>query len=165
MSTDRYTIESLFDLVAPIAICGGADCCYEDKAVKAWKEIISRSGMIWENNGCTNPEKEFQHPLAAWNLRDNDDFNEIYNHFALPAYNILFEALVYKHGDNKWGDPTHDYYGAKGYKRPGDGERCLSLSGDSSGQFPWFETAALLIERIKSREKETTDRLVWRDQA
>ncbi len=162
MEPSRFTIDSLFDMVAPIAICGGADCCFEDKAVKAWEDLVQYSGMIWENNGCPNPEKEFQHPLLAWNLRDSDDFNEIYNRFALPAYNVLFEALVFKHGDNKWGDPTNDYWGAKGYRRPGDTDKSLSLAGDTDSRFPWYETAELLIQRIKSREQETTDRLASR---
>ena len=165
MSTERYTIESLFDLIAPIAICGGADCCFQKKAEQSFIKIVAlRNEIPWEAYGCSSPKDLFDE-FENWSIADSDDFNEVYNHLALPAYNTLFEALVYKHGDRNWGDPTNDYWGAKGYQRPGDNSKSLSLSGDSCGQFPWFETAALLIERIKSREKETTDRLVWRDQA
>lgn len=142
-----FTTNQLFDLVAPIAICGGADCCYEAKAVAAWEQIAKLPADVWRANGCPDLWKEFG-PLLSWNLRDNDDFQQVYDGFALPAYVALFEAIMGDNGDDAW-EAGRDYWGAKGYKRPGDSNKNFSLAGDSCGQLPWYETADLLIRRIK----------------
>lgn len=147
------SLNGLFDLVAPIAITGGADCCFMDKAKAAWKQIVSLPNLPWKAFGCPVPHDEFEKP-GEWDLDDNDDFQQIYDYFAKPAYDALFEEIVNQNGDDKWDKRIHDYWGAKGYERPGDNPKSLSLAGDGSGQYPWYETADLLIDRIKKREKE-----------
>lgn len=145
-------IKALFDQVAPIAICGGADLAFLPKAIKAWKAIFHTSAQNgfdkpWTDNDCPGPWAEFG-PLMSWDLRNNDDFEQIDAHFARPAYAALFAAIIAEYGDGRW-EFGHDHWGAKGYRRPGDTNKNFSLVGDTDGQLPWFETADLLIEKIK----------------
>jgi hypothetical protein len=138
----NHTAESLFDLVAPIAICGGADCTFEQKALDAWEKIREIPAAVWSQFGVTPPMD------LDLDLEDNDDFIRCCNDFAYDAYSTLFETLVGEHGPAEL-EAGYDYYGAKGFKLPGDSSKGFTLSGDSSGFYPWYETAALLIERLK----------------
>ena len=124
MST-RQT-EELFDLVAPIAICGGADLLYEKKARVAWRKIRRMDPQAWKANGCRLP------PVQIASIAGQNDFNRVYNDFALAAYDTLFETLVEEHGPSGL-EQGHDYWGAKGYKLPHQGSRNFELSGDSCG--------------------------------
>ena len=146
----KFTTNQLFDLVAPIAITGGADCDYINKAKKAWTTILTIPADVWETNNCPSL-KDFEEPLSDWDLDNSDDFNDIYMMFALPAYDALFESIVGENGDGNW-ESGHDYWGAKGFKRPGDTSKSFTLAGDSPGQYPWYETAELLIESIKRKQ-------------
>lgn len=140
------TTESLFDLVAPIAICGAADCAYETKALAAWEKIKEIPAAVWTQFGVTPPMD------LDLDLSDTDDFVRCCYDFAYDAYSTLFEALVGEHGPADL-EAGIDYYGAKGFKRSGDSSKNFTLSGDSSGFYPWYETAALLIERLKKIHK------------
>lgn len=150
----KPVINIMFDLVAPIAICGGADCMFEKKAIAAWKKIVqTRHELPWKTNVGIDPRNAFE-LIEEWDPRDPDDFQSIYYDFAKPVYDALFEEIVNQNGDDKWEQRVHDYWGAKGFMRPGDSNKSLSLAGDAGGQYPWYETAELLIARIKSREQE-----------
>ena len=147
-----YSLSQLFDLIAPIAITGGADCNFESKARKAWSKITRNPISEWSTYNCVNPHSDvFLNVPEEWDISDDDDFNDIYRNFAWPNYDALFDAIINEYGDGNW-ELIHDYWGAKGYMRPEDNSKSVSLVGDSGGQLPWYETAELLIERIKEIE-------------
>lgn len=133
-------LNELFDLVAPIAICGGADICYNAKAKAAWKKIAEKDPAVWVQHGCPVPPNV-----------DYEDFDTIYRQFALPAYNALFEALVEEHGPANL-EKGRDYWGALGYRLPHQTSKQFELSGDACGFYPWYETAEVLIERLAEIE-------------
>ena len=147
-------LKQLFNLVAPIFICGLADSRFQEKAEKAWPKILQISPTTdWQSFGIDSPEELFENP-AEWDISDDDDFNTIYYDFATDAYNALFTAIVNTWGDSQW-EAGYDYWGAKGFKRPGETSKTFSISGDTSGFLPSFETADLLIARIKEKENES----------
>lgn len=139
------TVNELFDLVAPIAICGGADCEYEPQAEAAWKRIRELDLNEWKQHGCTTP------PVETESIVPSDDFQAVYHGWALDTYNTLFEAIVEANGPANL-ERGHDYWGAKGYKLPHQTSKDFELSGDSCGKYPWYETAALLIDRLREIE-------------
>lgn len=57
-------------------------------------------------------------------------------------YNRLFEEIVLEEKPD-W-VPVIDQYGAKGFRN----EDGIVFTGDDSGFYPWYETAALILERV-----------------
>jgi hypothetical protein len=146
---EPLTTIQAFDLVAPIVICGGADCEFEKKAIAAWKKIIAIDPQrtfpeLWTNLGCPSPIPFIDN---AYDLSISDDFDAVYNDFALDAYNALFASIVEEHGHPDL-RPGYDYWGAKGYRFPDEHSKNFSLVGSDSGKLPFYETAALLIQRL-----------------
>ena len=137
-------LNQLFDLVAPIAICGGADIQYDARAKAAWKKIVQQDPAVWGQHGCPVPPNVDCEDFF-------EDFDTIYHQFALPAYATLFEAIVEEHGPNTL-EKGFDYWGARGYKLPHQTSKQFELSGDACGFYPWYETAELLVERLAEIE-------------
>jgi len=126
------TTNELFDLVAPIAIYGGADVEFKSKAKAAWRRIRKLDPKEWKRHGCKAP------PI--------NDLDVIYD-WALSTYDILFETIVEEHGPPGL-ELTYDRAGAKGYMLPGSRSSACRMFGDDWHRFPWYETAELLIERL-----------------
>lgn len=120
-----------FDLVAPIAIYHGANVCYKPQARRAIKllciEWINRFPQATAANYCDY--LEYAEPENLPNILDE--------------YRKFLREIV----ENERPDWKRfvDRYGAYGYK---DEAGQVVLSGDSNGELPWFETQALLLERI-----------------
>jgi len=135
------TIEQLFDLVAPLAIYGGADCTYKFKALAAWSKIRQMPTTDWADVLVCIDDLNL-----SWDYAKDSDC--IYFCFAKEAYDRLFEQIVEAHGP-----PTlqrgHDHWGARGYKLPHQTSKQFELAGGESGNYPWYETAELLIQRLK----------------
>ncbi len=132
------TTNEFFDLVAPIAICGGADVMFHDKAIAAWKklrEMPVKDQVIWKLPDIDS-------------IEDEEDFDTVYHQFALDTYNALFEQIVGEHGPPGL-VKRYDYWGAKGYKFEDRPANTFEFTGDAPGKYPWYETADLLIKRLK----------------
>ena len=114
------TDEQLFDLVAPIAIYHKADVCFKKAAEKALRKL---------------KEAKVVAPLCV--VDDVDIAN-----WAWQKYDELFGDIVRANCPGLvFG---YDACGAKGFKR----DSHFEFAGDSSGQFPWYETAELLKKRL-----------------
>ncbi len=133
------TIKELFDLVAPIAICGGTDCMYEAKAIAAWAKIRLMDKSVWS----TPP------PIEIRSIADSDDFDFVFHKFAMDEYNSLFEQIVAECGPAGL-ESGYDYWGARGFKFPNQSYKNFPLVGDNNGNYPWYETADLLIAKLKT---------------
>ena len=116
----------LFNIVAPIAIYHRADVMFLTKAQKAWT-VAKRTDWGY---GCEEPDTNLE-------LDDTDTAD-----WAEEIYGLLFMAVVWSV------DPTaevgHDYWGAKYVKVKG----IDAFAGDAHDQFPWYETAELLLNRV-----------------
>ena len=130
-------IYQLFDLVAPIAITGGADCMFQPKADLAWVVIRGVPLKEWGRHDCLPPD--------LTRVMGKADFGRIYWDFARPNYDTLFQQIVAENSPTEL-EFAYDRWGAKGYKIAG--QHHFEFAGDSGGQFPWYETAQLLIERL-----------------
>ena len=129
------TIESLFDLVAPIAIYHRADVCFKKQASKAWSKIKKVARQEWLQADCAAPD-----------VSDKlDDLND----WAKDNYDVLFLAIV--QSDYPDWKSFFDKYGAKGIK---DGQGREVFTGDSGFEFPWYETAELLVNRLDEHRRD-----------
>ena len=115
---DSMTTAEKFDLIAPIAIWHHADVMFKKKAQRAFKKA-QRMGLLADHN------------VDDANLRCS------------VLYNDLFCKLVMERRPS-WA-PFTDQWGAKGFK---NADEVVQFSGDDAGFFPWYETAALLMERL-----------------
>ena len=124
-------VRQLFDLVAPIAIYHRADLLFLRKATRAWAKIKKDVDLQrdWRSVDCDPPDI----------TKSVDDLND----WAKETYDILFLAIVLE--VHPCWDTFHDRYGAKGIK---DDHGRVVFSGDSGWEYPWYETAELLIDRM-----------------
>jgi len=120
--------EPVFDLIAPIAIYHGADLRFEAKARAAIRELQQR----WPSAPAANWQDYLEYA-------EPDDLPNI-----LDKYKDAFREIVFDHAPG-WTEFV-DRWGAYGFK---DERGQVVFSGDSSFQFPWYETEALLVERIQ----------------
>lgn len=123
--------EELFDLVAPIAIYHGTDVCFAEKACKAFRKL----------------KRMKQKDLEKWvGYIDTlpDELNEDgCGHWAIGFYNNLFRNIVWSvHPNWQW---DHDVYGCRYFY---DENNQKWFVGDNSDVFAWYETAALIKERM-----------------
>jgi len=128
----------LFDLVAPIAITGGADCMFMPKAVVAWGKIQRVPLQEWTRYGYCEPRLHYR-------IDYDPHFQRIYWEFALHNYLALFQRVVADHSPVQM-EMGFDRGGCLGYRVPG--QTRFQFTGDQQGRFPWYETAQLLIERL-----------------
>lgn len=120
-------LDKMFDLVAPITIYHRADILFKEKAQKA-RQSIKRGKSLY--NGMTG--------LPDDNKLDNLD------EWAKENYDLLFEEIVADTTEGwKW---DYDGYGSKRFK---DEHGTIVFSGDGPYEFPLYETAKLLRERIQ----------------
>lgn len=119
------TTEELFDAVAPIAIYHCCDLRFEQKAKIGLRKL--RVAL----------------PVAAqFKLADMRDW-------AKERYDeAMVEIVSDLRPDWTW---SHDKWGAKTWY---DAGKQMVMSGDGNGEFPWFETAALLQARVEEHVEE-----------
>ncbi len=84
------TVDKLFGLVAPIALCGAGDghCGCEAEVETAWKKIRHTDPSQWKTFGCPVPPVEIEHIAAP------ENFELVYWRFARDAYDALLDALL-----------------------------------------------------------------------
>jgi hypothetical protein len=135
-------MKPLFDLIAPIAIYHAADLLYKDKARRAIRELSRRVAAYdpdLANRGFyTGQAKEgrlagyleFVEPHGLPNILD--------------LYRDLFDELL--PDDWTW---EHDHWGARAIY---DEQHQRVMAGDGPGEFPWYETVALLLERFSEHQ-------------
>ena len=114
----------LFDLIAAVAIYHHADVCFKSESSKALRKL-QKAGIV----------------SADWKL----DGAEVSN-WAKDEYDRLFEEIVKDTRQDL--EIGRDYWGAKCVRWPGQHSTKYAFSGDSIGQFPWYETADMLIGRL-----------------
>lgn len=118
------TAEELFDAVAPIAIYHRVDLRFKQKAKVGLRK------------------------LQAAGIRSAEDRLDELADWAKGEYDRLFVEIV-KDLAPEW-SWTHDRWGARAWKD----ERGLPVfAGDDHDQFPWYETAALLQERVREHQR------------
>jgi hypothetical protein len=127
--TERQLTEAeFFNLIAPIAIYHRADLMFKKKAQKALRKIRRDfPSILTEHLKCDETT-----PLDETN-------NEIADVYIQAFINVVLTEQP------DW-TTFYDRYGAKGFK---DTSGKVVFTGDSSGEFPWYETAELLIDRIE----------------
>lgn len=138
------TIDELFDLVAVVAIMHAADTTYEPKAKKALRKLkkLENDPLVVKHFGRPKPNRK-------WNDFSHFQNAEGFSVTTKEVYDSLFveiieeEAPDWKSSYERWG--AHAWHDASGE---------YVFSGDGCGQQPWYETAALLRERIQTHEKE-----------
>lgn len=134
------TAHELFDLVAPIAICGGTDCSFNVKAQTAWRKIKKEINLKeWAKYGCRMPPD-------IESIEEDEDFNAVYADWVWDTYNRLFEEVVESVPGTENLKKGIDRFGAKGYENPMTSQ---CIYGDACGFYPWYETAALVVERFR----------------
>jgi hypothetical protein len=119
------TNDELFDAVAPIAIYHQADLRFQQKA-KIGLRKLKAAGV--------QPTEAKLDDLRDW---------------AATTYVELFQTVVESVTDG-W-TLYFDKWGARAYK---DQHGTPVFSGDGSWEFPWYETAALLKERVLEHQGE-----------
>lgn len=123
--------EKLFDLVAPIAIYHGTDVCFKEKACKAFRKLKRMSwGDLgkWVGYVDLSPDELNEDGCGSW---------------AIGFYNNLFRNIVYSVKPNwEWA------YDEQGCRYFFDENNQKWFSGDNNDCFAWYETAALIKERI-----------------
>ena len=126
----KIPIETLFDLAAPIAIYHRRDVCFKSQANAAWSKIKKIDLSAWKRFGCVPPPDLTirMDALGGW---------------AKDTYDKLFWGIV--EGRYPCWTWVYDKGGAKEV-RDGIGRRVFS--GDSNYDFPWYETAELLVSRL-----------------
>jgi len=125
-------INELFNLVAPMAIYHRADVLFEPQAKRAYHKLKKITEAKWKSVDCIPPNIQLElNDLCDW---------------AWGTYNILFEKIVKEYNSNY--TFFIDIYGAKGV-RCEDGS--VVFSGDDPGSYPWYETAELIIGRLKMK--------------
>lgn len=123
-------LNAVFDLVAPIAIYHRTDVRFKKKAMRAWRDI-KKLPDIWQTF-------DLQSADSSWELDDPEMGN-----WALESYTNLFEQIVLTCFP-KW-TFGRDHYGARCVN---DEKKERVFSGDDTGAYPWYETTALLVERL-----------------
>jgi len=119
------TTEELFDAVAPIAIYHCTDVRFQQRAKVGLRKLKAA--------GVQLPDEPLD-DLADWAKDEHDRlFIEIVSDLA-PEWT--------------W---DYDRWGAKAWK---DERGALVFAGDAHDQFPWYETAALLKERVLEHQLE-----------
>lgn len=138
------TIDELFDLVAPVAIMHAADTTYEPKAKKALRKLkkLENDPLVVKHFGAPNTDRDW---MALVEFSEADGFR----HTVVDVYKTLFMEIIedaapdWEHHFDRWG--AHAW-------RDASGEHVFS--GDACRMVPWYETAALLRERIQEHENE-----------
>ena len=121
MTATALTVEQQFDIIAPIVICLQADLMFKKQAQVAMRKL-KRNPELFAKAGSPD---------------SLDDF------YPTGFYNDLFKDVVLSLKPN-W-TPFVDRWGAKGFK---DETGAVVFSGDDTGFYPWYETAALIAVRV-----------------
>jgi hypothetical protein len=136
------TTDQLFDLVAPIAIMHFADLCYEKQAVVALQKLQAqeRDPLVVATFGSK--------PGRNW--LDYVDYPSPDN---LPTIDDIYKQLFREIIEEEASDWTEffDRWGAYAWR---DANGTPVFSGDAGFCMPWYETAALLRERIADHIQE-----------
>ncbi len=137
------TLDQLFDLVAPVAITHHADLRYEAKAQQALR-------ILEQNENDPTVIESFKSPTAERNWLDYLDEHEPEGFPAIQdVYKELFDLIVEEEAPGF--ERFVDRWGAYAWR---DANRTLVFAGDSQMQYPWYETAQLLRERIAQHAQE-----------
>lgn len=128
---DRLTPSQEFDLIAPVAIYFQADVCFKDKARKAWNKLRALDHPVAASMAASEMVKEMGTP---------DGIHE--------RYKALFMFLCRQEWPSA--EFTVDQYGGLAVKKSGDAGDD-EMSGDGQGEYPWFESSSLLLDRLKMK--------------
>ena len=139
------SLADLFDLVAPLAIFHGADVTYKEEAAHAAARAVAaiRAGdsLAVSYLGLTGR-------LSSAGLLASGDFPN--GRDVRVVYDQLLAELVHTVAPDWMG--AFDSAGCRCFVV--GGRRIDALCGDSPGHFAWYETAALVLERVRDHLSE-----------